>query len=274
MLSHVSCHSRVFGIMDSMVERVSQKVISARRPRAGAPKLFCFPFAGGSARSLSPLGDRLPAWLDTRYVELPGRGARSDEDLVTDMDQMVKELADDLAPMCSGPFAFYGHSMGAILAYRTAILLGERYKLNPQLLIVSGARAPHLPRTKDALHTLPDAQLVPRLERMGGTETGVLRDHELREITLRIIRADFKMLDEASLLAVNPLPCPILAFGGDHDAFVDQEGVEGWRFHTNTKFRCHFFHGRHFFIWDSMNEIAKNIIIEVGYMCRGKARVV
>ena len=257
-----------------MVERGSQKVISARKPRAGAPKLFCFPFAGGSARSLSPLGDRLPTWLDTHYVELPGRGGRSDEDLVTDMGQMVEELADDLAPMCTGTFAFYGHSMGAILAYRTAILLGERYKLNPQLLIVSGARAPHLPRTKDALHTLPDAQLVSRLERMGGIETGVLRDHELREITLRIIRADFKMLDEASLLAVNPLPCPILAFGGDHDAFVDQEGVEGWRFHTNTKFRRHFFHGGHFFIWDSMNEIAKNIIIEVGYMCRGKARVV
>jgi thioesterase len=82
------------------------------------------------------------------------------------------------------------------------------------------------------------------------------------------------MLDEASLLAVNPLSCPILAFGGDRDAFVDQEGVEGWRFHTNTKFRCRFFHGGHFFIWDSMNEIAKNIVIEMGYISGGRARVV
>ena len=256
--------------MESIVERGSQKVISARKSRAGAPKLFCFPFAGGSARSLSPLGDRLPAWLDTHYVELPGRGSRSAEDLVTDMDRMVEELADDLAPMCTGSFAFYGHSMGAILAYRTAILLGERRKLNPYLLIVSGARAPHLPRTKDALHTLPDAQLVSRLERMGGTEAGVLRDHELREITLRIVRADFKMLDGASLLAVNPLSCPILAFGGDHDAFADQEGVEGWRFHTNAKFRCHFFHGGHFFIWENMEKIAKDITVEMGCVCRRK----
>ena len=112
--------------------------------------------------------------------------------------------------------------------------------------------------------------LFPGWSEWGGTEAGVLRDHGLREITLRIVRADFKMLDGASLLAVNPLSCPILAFGGDHDAFADQEGVEGWRFHTNAKFRCHFFHGGHFFIWENMEKMAKDITVEMGCVCRRK----
>lgn len=254
--------------MNSMAESLNPKDISGRPARAGVIKLFCFPFAGGSARSFSRLGDRLPSWLDTHYVELPGRGVKAAEALVTDMDEMVESLAGELAPLCTGSFAFYGHSMGAILAYRTAHMLGEKYGLNLRLLIVSGARAPHLPRPKDTLHTLPDAQLVSQLERMGGTEVGVLRHNELREIALKIVRADFKMLNEAPSIGVRPLMCPIIAFGGDHDAFADQEGLEGWRFQTKGEFKCSFFHGGHFFIWDNISEVARLIESGVGTVLR------
>lgn len=254
--------------MGVQVRKDCQMGHSVRRPSVGVPKLFCFPFAGGNSRSLRKLGARLPNWLDVHYVELPGRGSRSDEGLITDMDQMVESIADELAPICTGSFAFYGHSMGAILAYRTARILGERYELNPRLLIVSGARAPHLPRPTDALHTLPDAQLVSRLERMGGTEAEVLCHDEIRDIVLKVIRADFKMMNESSSLTVSPLPCSILALGGNHDSFADQEGVEGWRFQTNSEFRCHLFDGGHFFIWNNIDEMVKVMMAELNRALR------
>ena len=267
-LAHDFCNFWGVEVMNSLVGQGSQKIVSTHRPRTRAPKLFCFPFAGGNASSLRKLGDRLPSWLDVHYVELPGRGSRIGEELITDMEQMVELLANDLAPLCTGLFAFYGHSMGALLAYRTAHILRESYGLNTQLLIVSGARAPHLPRSTDELHSLPDAKLIARLEQMGGTDSNILRHEDLRNIMLKIVRADFKMLNGTFSLGIEPLSCPILAFGGDHDAFVDQEGVEGWRFQATGEFHCSFFHGGHFFIWDNILDITKLMELKISSVFR------
>jgi len=117
------------------------------------------------------LRDMFPGWLDVCLVELPGRGIRVQEELETNMDRLVHSLVRELVPLLTdSSFALYGHSMGALIAYRLAHELRDEHGLDASALLVSGARAPHLARPPDMLHELPDSQLISRLQRMEGTE--------------------------------------------------------------------------------------------------------
>jgi hypothetical protein len=210
------------------------------------------------------LRDMFPGWLDVCLVELPGRGIRVQEELETNMDRLVHSLVRELVPLLTdSSFALYGHSMGALIAYRLAHELRDEHGLDASALLVSGARAPHLARPPDMLHELPDSQLISRLQRMEGTEAALFRNRELRELMLNIVRADFQMLETSEPAEIQPLACPIHAFGGEVDAFVNPEDVEGWRFHTDADFRTTFYPGGHFFIRENAGDLVREMMTDL-----------
>ncbi len=145
------------------------------KPNAGL-RLFCFAHAGGAASAFYPWGAGLED-ADIWAIQLPGREGRLTEPLLTDFTVLQERLAHELTPHLDRPFAFFGHSMGAILAYEIARELRRRGLPTPARLYVSGRRAPHLPTTDPPLHPQSDAAVIAELKRrFDGLPAVILRN--------------------------------------------------------------------------------------------------
>jgi surfactin synthase thioesterase subunit len=211
-------------------------------------RLFCFPYAGGGASIFRAWREQLPPSVDVRPVQLPGRENRLREQPFRRMDELVLVLTRVLAPMLELPFAFFGHSMGALTAFELARALRRRGLQEPVALFVSGHRAPHIPDTDPPIHALEEGRLVEELERLNGTPAAVLADEELRQLVLPSIRADFEVCETYAYADDDPFACPIHAFGGLADRKASQPQLEPWRRYTRGAFTLEMLPGDHFFV--------------------------
>lgn len=211
-------------------------------------RLFCFPYAGGAALIYRNWQKQLPPSIEVCPVQLPGRGHRLHEPLFTDIRPLVEAAAEGLVPYMDRPFAFFGHSMGALIAFELARLLRRESSLSPLQLFVSGRSAPQLPITDEPLHNLPEAEFRDGLRRLNGTPHEVLEHEELMEVMSPMLRGDFSVCETYAYSQEAPLDCPITAFGGLADLEVPRERVEAWSEQTNSAFLLRMFPGDHFFI--------------------------
>ena len=154
-------------------------------------QLFCLPYAGGGAAVYRLWPDDFPSDIEVCRVQLPGREDRLDEPLLTDAVHGAGILAAALVPCLDAPYALFGHSMGAALAYETALVLERTYGRPPIGLLASARRAPHLPGRKPPVHRLPDRLFIEELRRLNGTPREVLDSTEMMGFMLPIVRADF-----------------------------------------------------------------------------------
>jgi medium-chain acyl-[acyl-carrier-protein] hydrolase len=196
-------------------------------------------------------------------VELPGRGLRFLEPPVRSICATVSTLSADLRDYLGAPFAFFGHSMGAVVAFELARKLRAEGLATPTHMFVSAHRAPHLPSTSPRRAELPDPELVAELRALNGTPEEVLRDRELLEMMLPIVRADFAACETYTWEEGSPLSCPMVAFGGLRDAEVPRPDLDAWRVHTSGEFSIRLFDGDHFFLHEgeraTLSEIARAI---------------
>jgi medium-chain acyl-[acyl-carrier-protein] hydrolase len=215
-------------------------------------RLLCFPFAGGGARTFSAWLVDLPPELERTVelwaVNLPGRESTLADARFTDLGSLVEALRPQIAPVLRAPFAFFGYSMGALIGFELARSLRTEGLDGPVHLVVSAFRAPHLPDPHEAMHDRPDADLVARLRELGGTPPEVLREPELIDLLLPLLRADLSICETYVHRAGEPLDCSLTAFGGADDAEVSREELEGWQSHARGPFELHVFPGGHFFI--------------------------
>jgi surfactin synthase thioesterase subunit len=220
----------------------------AVRPQADA-RLFCFSYAGAGASVYRLWHSGLPAEIDVCAVQLPGRETRLAEPALTNMNTIVAALVAALRPELDRPFAFFGHSMGAVVACELAHALRAAGLPLPRQLIVSGRRAPQLDDDAAPLHPLPDAQFIAELNRRyGGIPAEVMKHQELLDLLLPCMRADLMALETHRAPVRPPLPVPIAAFGGLDDARVPRGQLDAWREQTSATFRVRMFQGDHFFL--------------------------
>jgi medium-chain acyl-[acyl-carrier-protein] hydrolase len=210
-------------------------------------RLFCFPYAGSGTLSYRQWSARLPE-LEVTLVQLPGRERRLLELPMMDLDTLVKTLVAEILPYCDRPFAFFGHSMGGLIAFELARSLRRCNHSQPLHLLLSGCRAPQLPLLHPPLHTLSDADFIQELRRYNGTPEAVLTNAELMQFFLPTLRADFTLIETYCYITEPPLDRPITVFGGLQDAEVEPEDLEAWRVHTTETFARHLLPGDHFFL--------------------------
>jgi medium-chain acyl-[acyl-carrier-protein] hydrolase len=223
--------------------------VSCPRPNPLANlRLFCFPYAGGGALTFRTWCDRIPATVELCSVELPGRGTRLQEPLFTRLTPLVEAIAPALLPYLDKPFAFFGHSMGAMICFELTRLLRLEYNIIPVHLFVSGRRAPQIPNQKPPIHALPEALFIEELRRLNGTPEAVLENRELMELVLPILRADFAIVETYTYINEPALECPITVFGGLQDREVERENLEAWQEQTRAAFALQMFPGDHFFL--------------------------
>ncbi|MEA2792145.1 MAG: hypothetical protein QOG73_4551 [Acetobacteraceae bacterium] len=213
---------------------------------AAALRLFCFPYAGGSAAVYRNWTD-LPPEIEVCPVQLPGRDERFREPAFTRADALCDALVVALADYLDRPFAIFGHSMGAIIAHEFTRRLQAR-GLAPRHLFVSGQRAPHIPLRRPRSFDLPDPAFKNRLRELNGTPEEVLQDVELMELLLPRLRGDFELSETYTCAYDMPLSCPITAFGGAQDHEVSETDLAAWRHLTTSAFDIAVFPGGHFYL--------------------------
>ena len=152
------------------------------RGQAPSLRLFCFPYAGGASEIYRRWQRWFPEQIDLCLVHLPGRGKRLKEQAFTQTIPLVKAIADRMAPETDVPYALYGHSMGATIAFELAHELIRRGCASPQHLFVSGRRAPQCPRTEPITFNLPHDEFIAELRKLNGTPSEVLENPELIEL--------------------------------------------------------------------------------------------
>jgi len=211
-------------------------------------RLFCFPYAGGGTAVFRNWSRELGPQIAVTPALLPGREIKLREPLYTKLEPLIEQLASHIAPYLDRPFALFGHSMGAVIAFELARRVRLQHGVEPDHLFISAKNAPHLSAINRRRHDLPEPEFLQMLERMNGTPREVLENLELREIIVPLLRADFAVCDTYSYVPDLPLKCPITVLGGEEDNQVSLRALEGWVEQTTGDFRLHMLPGDHFFI--------------------------
>lgn len=219
----------------------------ARRPQASL-RLFCFPYAGGGSIIYRTWVGQLPPSVELYVAHLPGRENRLIEPPFTNIYPLVEALAEAIPPYLDKPFAFFGHSMGAMISFELARLLRRKNGPMPSALYVSGRPAPQLPRSDSISYNLPEEEFKQKLQNLNGTPKEVLDHPEVMELLIPLVRADFSVVETYEYRPEPPLDLPLVAFGGLQDKAVPQERVEAWREQTSSSFRLWMIQGDHFFL--------------------------
>jgi medium-chain acyl-[acyl-carrier-protein] hydrolase len=223
--------------------------ISFRKPDPKAQlRLFCFPHAGAGALIFRNWSDGLPRDVEVCPIQLPGRGTRLTEPPFTKLSCLIEALVRALDPLLDKPFAFFGHSLGALIGFELAREIRRQYGVHPVRLFASGGRAPQIPHRAPPIHTLPDNEFLAELRRLNGTPRELLDHKELMAVMLPILRADFALYETYMYSNEPPLNCPISAFGGLQDRRVSASDLEAWRSQTSASFSLRMFPGDHFFL--------------------------
>jgi medium-chain acyl-[acyl-carrier-protein] hydrolase len=211
-------------------------------------RLFCFPYAGGGSLTFRNWGNALGPSVAVCPAHLPGRERRLMEKPFTNYQSLVEAVAQAILPHCDRPFAFFGHSMGAIISFELARYLRRHNGPQPTHIFVSGRRAPQLNVNDSPTYNLPDAEFAEELRRLNGTPREVLENAELMQLVIPLLRADFEVCQTYQYTPEPPLECPISAFGGVEDKDVSGAMVEAWGEQTNGPFKLWMLPGDHFFV--------------------------
>ncbi|MFD4413024.1 thioesterase II family protein [Streptomyces sp. NPDC058475] len=209
--------------------------------------LICFPHAGGSAHFFREWAAALPD-IEVHAVSYPGRAHRIAEPVPSDLRRLAADIADAVRPLMDRPTAFFGHSMGAAVAFETALGLQRDGACIPHLF-ASGCRAPHLPRPGlGGGNGIDEAAVLETLMNLGGTDAEVFADPALRELVLPYVYGDLRMFDAYTYRPGDVLRCPITAIAGSTDDHVTPEQADAWSVMTRESFRRELVPGGHFYL--------------------------
>jgi len=212
-------------------------------------KLLCFSYAGGTAGFFERWNNYTRSTMQIIPIELPGRGLRFTEELCDNMSELVDILYDLIVDeIAEDDYMFYGHSMGAWVAYYLTVKIAKENRRLPQYLFLSGKEAPYLNKEKNNYHKLPDREFLNKIYELGGTPEELLSNQELQDIFIPIIRNDYQLIETCDTTSsMQKLDAKIVIFHGLEDDLYEED-LDGWQSYTNRKIEKHYFSGGHFFI--------------------------
>ncbi|MFI6475192.1 thioesterase II family protein [Streptomyces sp. NPDC050516] len=223
-------------------------------------RLFVFHHSGGSHLMYRDWPSHFPAGWDVRVPDAPGRGPRDPRPALENAGALVEHFLHELDDELTGRFAFFGHSLGGLVAYELTRRLIEAGRTPPVWLGVS-ARGTLLPDGDGTRrHLLSDAELRRELTAMGGTAASVLDHQELWELFAPTIRADLRISETWRTKPLTaPLPVPLSAFGGTRDHVSPPHRLDGWAASCEHFLGLHLFDGGHFYFKDRLPEVTRQI---------------
>ncbi|MBL1102146.1 thioesterase II family protein [Streptomyces coffeae] len=221
-------------------------------------RLICFPHAGGSASFFHPVSVRFSPDTDVIALQYPGRQDRRREPCIEDIGTLADQLAEEIQALSDKPTVFFGHSMGAVLAFETAFRLEQRGLNSPHTVLASGRRAPSTVRDEQ-VHTRDDRGIISELKLLNGTDSAVFGNDELLSLALPAIRGDYRAIETYAGEPGRRVRCPLTVLTGDNDPRTTLDEAHAWQEHTEGAFRVEVFSGGHFFLADHQDEVNKVI---------------
>lgn len=235
------------------IEKICPFRTKLEQPRA---RLFCLPFAGGGASVYRGWASLFAAAdIEVCPIELPGRGMRFGEPLLTSVEAVCADLRPTIDTLLDLPAAFFGHSMGAFIAFELALAAGSR----AAHLFVSAAPSPDV-RPRTFIAGLSDDGLQRELRRMGGTPPEVLENAELMELLLPVFRADVTLTEAYHRAVGERVSCPLTVFAGVTDDEAPIGETRGWRAFAESGARARDLPYGHFFLEAARTVLAREII--------------
>lgn len=232
---------------------------------AAKGRVVCFPHAGGSATYYHPLSQRIAPDVDVIALQYPGRQDRRHEACITDIGVLADRITEQLLRLDDTPTLFFGHSMGATLAFEVAWRLEQADRNAPRRLVVSSRNAPGIARG-EKIHERDDAGIIAEVRSLNGTGSAMLADTEILLLAIPAIRGDYQAIETYSYTQGRILQCPITAFAGDSDPRAEIKDVDAWRQYTESDFHIRIFTGGHFYLASHVPAIAAEITSAVDEM--------
>jgi medium-chain acyl-[acyl-carrier-protein] hydrolase len=228
-----------------------------------ALRLLCFHHAGSGASLFRNW--RLPEDLSAEVwaVQLPGRENRRAEEPFRRIEPLLATLLDELRPLLDRPFAFFGHSMGALIAFELSRELRRADRPLPVRLFLSARRSPELASRHPDASTLPDPEFFAKLDLLAGESPSAIRDPELIELLAPLIRTDFELCESYRYRDEAPLPVPFSCLSATDDAEVDWAEVAAWERHSSVSCRHRVYSGSHLFIRDHEQSVLADIAADL-----------
>jgi medium-chain acyl-[acyl-carrier-protein] hydrolase len=192
---------------------------------------------------------------------MPGRGLRIREEIPNDMTRLVHSIAYAVHLHIDRPSIFFGHSMGALVAFETHRYLAAHALRSCDELFVSACPAPRFMTTETGRFAWQrnGEDLVERLRRLGGTSNELLQNKEFLDVILPPYRADLDILASYQYRPANPLSCALTILGGRDDTSVDASELNAWRSETQKAATSHFFAGGHFYVFERAAEVMNHL---------------
>lgn len=222
-----------------------------------ACRIFCFPYAGGAASVFKAWPLHLPASWEVCAIQLPGRGFRLRERPQERLIPLARDVAAAIGDKLDLPFVFFGHSMGALLAFEVARQLRSLGATRPLHVVVSAHRPPDTPQGRRPIHDLPDADFLDELRRLDGFQDEILENFQVLELILPILRADVAACETYVFSPGESLDCPIFALAGSNDAEAPAGLAPGWARHTTGGFGMAVLPGGHFFLHSCLSQLTR-----------------
>jgi medium-chain acyl-[acyl-carrier-protein] hydrolase len=212
-------------------------------------RLFIFPYAGCRASMFKEFENSLSPYIEICAMQLPGREERFLEKPFDNIDALLEEWKEHHHSYMDMPFAFYGHSMGALLCYEVAYYMEIRKKALPLHVFISGSYPPHHLKYPEDINKLPDDALIEELKKINGIPLDLLDNIDLVKLFLPIIRADLSIAISYTYKRNYIFSFPLTVFCGESDPIVNHLELQKWKPYTNKECKIFTYPGDHFFIF-------------------------
>lgn len=223
-------------------------------------RLFCFPYAGVGASSFDVCHDYLSSGFSAYPIQLPGRENRIYEEPHVQMGLLVQELFDELEEtLCEKPFAFFGHCLGAFIAYELSCLISQVLEIQPIHFFISGCPAPQKHHIESPLHQLSPKEFLERIQQIEGPQTAGPVGSGVANILFPCLKADFILYETYQFQPRNKLHCAMSLYGGQNDHYVEFSDMALWQELTDGPCYKEQFQGSHFYLHEQMPQVMSRI---------------